>query len=324
MEYVKLGNTGLEVSKICLGCMGFGVPEQGREKWTIPEEEAREVIKHALESGVNFFDTANLYSAGSSEEILGRALKDFADRDEVVIASKVYFPMHEGPNAKGLSRKTIFTEVENTLKRLGTDYLDLYIIHRLDHTTPIEETMEALHDLVKSGKVRYIGASSMYAWQFSKAQYTAQINGWTKFISMQNLYNLLYREEEREMIPLLRDQKVAMTPWSPLSGGKLVRAPGTETARTQATGSNKEDKYADTDNEIIKRVAEIAEKRGITKGQVCYAWELSKPFVTSILVGANKAKYLDDAIGAMDVKLTEEEIAYLEEPYVVRETFGFR
>lgn len=245
MKYVKLGNTGLEVSKLCLGCMGFGEPGRGREQWSLGEEHSREIIKRALELGINFFDTANYYSLGSSEEILGKALKDFAKREEVVIASKLYFPMHDGPNSKGLSRKNIFTEINKTLERLQTDYLDLYIIHRWDYNTPIEETMEALDDLVKMGKVRYIGASSMHAWQFAKANYIAEKHGWSKFVSMQDLYNLLYREEEREMIPFLKDQKIAMTPWSPLAQGRLTRNLGEVTDRSkQETMSKEQADYA--------------------------------------------------------------------------------
>ena len=325
MEYVKLGNTGMEVSKLCLGCMGFGEPERGREKWSIGETESREVIKKALESGINFFDTANLYSSGSSEEIVGKALKDFANRDEIVLASKLYFPMFDGPNAKGLSRKSIFAEIDHSLKRLQTDYLDLYIIHRWDYGTPIEETMEALHDLVKMGKVRYIGASSMHAWQFAKAQFIAEKNGWTKFVSMQNLYNLLYREEEREMIPLLQDQKVAMTPWSPLAGGRLTRDIGAITARaSQAVQADLPAYIVASDNEVISRVHKLADERGITRGQVATAWMLSKDYVTAPLIGATKVKYLDDALGAFEVALSAEEIKYLEEAYVPRNITGYR
>ena len=325
MEYVKLGNTGMEVSKLCLGCMGFGEPERGREKWSIGEAESREVIKKALDSGINFFDTANLYSAGSSEEIVGKALKDFANFDEIVLASKLYFPRFDGPYAKGLSRKSIFAEIDHSLKRLQTDYLDLYIIHRWDYGTPIEETMEALHDLVKMGKVRYIGASSMHAWQFAKAQFIAEKNGWTKFVSMQNLYNLLYREEEREMIPLLQDQNVAMTPWSPLAGGRLTRDIGAITARaSQAVQADLPAYIVASDNEVISRVHKLADERGITRGQVATAWMLSKDYVTAPLIGATKVNYLDDALGAFEVALSAEEIKYLEEAYVPRNITGYR
>jgi len=326
VKYVKFGNTGLEVSKLCLGCMGFGEPGRGREEWSLNEEESRKIIKRALELGINFFDTANYYSLGSSEEILGKALKDFAKREEVVIASKLYFPMHDGPNSKGLSRKSIMTEIDNTLRRLQTDYLDLYIIHRWDYNTPIEETMEALNDLVKSGKVRYIGASSMHSWQFVKANYIAEKNGWAKFVSMQNLYNLVYREEEREMIPLLKDQKIAMTPWSPLAQGRLTRDLDIVTERSkQESLSIGQEKYAiDADNEVIKRCHELAEKKGISRGQVAMAWVLSKDYVTSPLIGSTKVKYLEDAIEALNVTLTEEEISYLESPYVPHKIVGFK
>lgn len=325
MKYVKFGNTGLEVSRICLGCMSFGEPDRGMNQWTLDEEKSREVIKHALDLGINFFDTANQYSNGSSEEIVGRALKDFANRDEIVIASKLYYSMYDGPNSKGLSRKCIMREIDKTLERLQTDYLDLYIIHRLDHDTPIEETMEALHDLVKSGKVRYIGASSMYAWQFSKCQYIAEKNGWTKFVSMQDLQNLLYREEEREMISLCKDLKVAMTPWSPLSGGRLVRDPDSTTTRSKTQGSATNNSFQEEgDKEIIKRVAQVAKDKGISKTQVALAWLLSKDYITAPIVGATKSKYLDDAIGALSVSLTPEEITYLEEPYITREIAYFR
>lgn len=326
MKYVKLGNTGLEVSKLCLGCMGFGEPGRGREQWSLGEEHSREIIKRALELGINFFDTANYYSLGSSEEILGKALKDFAKREEVVIASKLYFPMHDGPNSKGLSRKNIFTEINKTLERLQTDYLDLYIIHRWDYNTPIEETMEALDDLVKMGKVRYIGASSMHAWQFAKANYIAEKHGWSKFVSMQDLYNLLYREEEREMIPFLKDQKIAITPWSPLAQGRLTRNLGEVTDRSkQETMSKEQADYAiKADNEIIKRCHELADKKGISRGKVAMAWVLSKDYVTSPLVGATKVKYLEDAVGSLDVELTKEEIAYLEEPYLPHKIVGYR
>jgi len=326
MKYVKLGNTGLDVSRLCLGCMGFGDPQRGREEWSLDEEHSREIIKRALELGINFFDTANYYSLGSSEEILGRALKDFAKREEVVIASKLYFPMHEGPNAKGLSRKNIFTEIDKTLERLQTDYLDLYIIHRWDYNTPIEETMEALNDLVKMGKVRYIGASSMNAWQFVKANAIVEKNRWSKFVSMQDLYNLLYREEEREMISVLKDQKIAMTPWSPLAQGRLTRDLGAVTNRSkQETMSKEQEDYAiEADNEIIRRCHELADKKGISKGQVALAWVLSKDYVTSPLVGSTKVKYLEDAVGALDVELTKEEIAYLEEPYLPHKVVGYK
>lgn len=325
MDYIKLGNTGLDVSRLALGCMGFGNPTQGREKWSLDENESRNIIKSALDSGINFFDTANMYSDGSSEEILGKALKDFARRDEVVLASKVYFPMFDGPNAKGLSRKSIFTEIDRSLERLQTDYLDLFIIHRWDYTTPIEETMEALHDLVKMGKVRYIGASSMHAWQFAKAQFTAEKHGWTKFVSMQNLYNLLYREEEREMIALLEDQNVAMTPWRPLAQGRLTRDLDAVTARSRQSSQAKSPEYLiKADREIISRVHGLAEEKNVSRAQVAMAWSLSKDYFTSPLVGATKLKYLEDAVGALDVTLSNEEILYLEEPYLPRDISGYK
>ena len=325
MKYVKLGNTGLEVSRLCLGCMSFGEPTRGIAPWSLDEEKSREIIKRALELGINFFDTANVYSDGTSEEILGRALKDYAKREEVVIASKVYFPMYDGPNAKGLSRKAIFREIDETLRRLQTDYLDLYIIHRLDRSTPIEETMKALHDLVQMGKVRYIGASSMYAWEFAKCQYIAEKNGWTKFVSMQDLYNLLYREEEREMLPLCIDQKVAITPWSPLAKGRLTREIGTQTDRS------KNDVIANTffplelasDQEIIKRVAKVASDKGVSKAQVSLAWLLSKNYVTSPIIGSTKVSHLEEAVQSLEVTLTKEEIDYLEAPYTPHQIVGY-
>ena len=323
MEYLKFGHTGLKVSRLALGCMSFGEPERGRETWSIGEQESSLVIKHALKQGINFFDTANLYSQGSSEEILGRALKKYAKRHDIVLASKVYFPMFTGPNAKGLSRKSIFREIDASLKRLQTDYLDLYIIHRWDYDTPIEETMEALHDLVKAGKVRYIGASSMHAWQFQKAQFTAEKNGWTKFVSMQNLYNLLYREEEREMIGLLQDQKVAMTPWSPLASGRLTRDPDT-VGRRGLQGQDDPDYVQEADRKIILRVGELAEKYQVTRSQIAAAWVLSKSFVTAPIIGASKTKYIDDAVAALDIHLTTDDIVYLEEPYLTRPIKYFR
>lgn len=322
MEYVNLGKTGLKVSKICLGCMGFGELDRGGVPGKTPEKEAREIIKYALDQGINFFDTANYYSLGASEEILGRALKDFTNRDEVVIASKLYYPMFEGANAKGLSRKAIFTEIDKTLERLQTDYLDLYIIHRWDYTTPIEEVMEALNDLVRMGKVRYIGASSMYAWQFIKANSIAQKHGWAQFISMQDMYNLLYREEEKEMIPMCQYENIAITPWSPLAHGALVKA--VEVPRTDSVGSLQNEYQLSSDKEIIRRVHELANQKGITPSQVALAWVYTKPYITSPLVGASKIKYVEEAIKAMAVQLTKDEITYLEEPYVPHTQYGFR
>jgi aryl-alcohol dehydrogenase-like predicted oxidoreductase len=324
MDYVKLGRTGLEVSRICLGCMSYGVPERGIAPWSLNEEESRPFIKRALELGINFFDTANVYSDGTSEEIVGRALKEFARRDEVVIATKVFFRMRPGPNGAGLSRKAIMSEMDNSLRRLGTDYVDLYQIHRWDNTTPIEETMEALHDVVKAGKARYIGASSMYAWQFLKAQHVAERNGWTRFVSMQNLLNLLYREEEREMLPLCRAEGIGVIPWSPLAKGRLTRDWDENTARSEIdeAGNRLAAVMVDADRKIVERVAEIAAKRGIPRAQVALAWVLQKEQVTAPIVGATKLHHLEDAVAALSVKLDSNEIASLEEPYVPHQIYG--
>lgn len=324
MEYVKLGNSGLEVSRICLGCMGFGDSEKWTHKWVLDEENSRPIIKKALELGINFFDTANVYSLGRSEEILGKALKDYAKRDEVVIATKVFSRMREGPNGAGLSRKVIMHEIDNSLKRLGTDYVDLYIIHRWDYTTPIEETMDALNDLVKAGKVRYIGASAMYAWQFQKALYTAEKHGWTKFISMQNHYNLIYREDERELIPLCKDQKIGLTPYSPLAAGRLARDWSETTYRLQTdeVAKSKYDSTKDADKAVVDRVAELANKHGVSRAQISLAWLLHKEPINAPIVGATKVTHLEDAVGAVSIKLTPEEIAYLEEPYVPHSIVG--
>jgi aryl-alcohol dehydrogenase-like predicted oxidoreductase len=319
MKYTKLGNTGLDVSKICLGCMSFGEPERGYPSWSLPKDPSREVIRRALDLGINFFDTANVYSDGSSEEILGQALKDFAKREEVVIATKVCLAAGEGPNRKGLSRKHIFTEIERSLKRLQTDYIDLYIIHRWDEDTPIEETMEALNDLVRSGKVRYIGCSSCNAWQFAKAQYIAEQRGWTRFVSMQNKYNLLYREEEREQIPQLIDMHTAMTPYQPLAGGRLSRKDGevTERSKTQTKHATAEALYSDgCEDEISRRVEELSEKYNVSKADIALAWELSKSYITSVIVGTSSPARLDDTVKVFDVSLTSEDIQYLEEPYI--------
>jgi len=325
MDYVKLGQTGLRVSRVCLGCMTYGVPERGGHPWSLDEEQSRPFIKRALELGINFFDTANTYSDGTSEEIVGRALRDFGRREEVVIATKVFYPMREGPNARGLSRKSILTEIDASLQRLGTDYVDLYQIHRWDKHTPIEETLEALHDVIKAGKARYIGASSMYAWQFSKAQYTARLNGWTRFASMQNHYNLLNREEEREMMPLCAAEGVGVIPWSPLARGRLTR-PWGETTNRMATDDFGRTLYGateDSDRRIVDRVVEIANKRGVPPAQVALAWVAHKPFVTAPIVGASKPHHLDDAIAALSLNLSPEEIASLEEPYVPHPVVGF-
>ena len=324
MQYVKLGRTGLDVSRICLGCMSFGVPDAGTHEWTLDEEQSRPFIRQAIEHGINFFDTANVYSAGTSEEIVGRALQEYATRDEVVIASKVHGPMRRGPNGGGLSRKAIIAECEASLRRLGTDFIDLYQIHRWDPRTPIEETLEALHDLVRSGKVRYIGASSMWAWQLSKALYTAELRGWTKFVSMQDHYNLLNREEEREMLPLCQDQGIGVIPWSPLARGRLTRDWDTETerSRTDVFGSTLYD-TAESDREIVQQVAAVAEARGISRAQVALAWVLQQPAVTAPIVGATKPHHLDDAVAALDVTLTPEELRSLEAPYTPHPVAGF-
>lgn len=324
MKYVKLGNSGLDVSKVCLGCMSFGVKQPNFHQWVLDEEMTRGIIKESLERGINFFDTANCYSAGTSEEFLGRAIKDYANRDEVAIATKVFIPMRQGPNGGGLSRKEIMNEIDKSLTRLGMDYVDLYIIHRWDYNTPIEETMEALHDVVKAGKARYIGASAMYAWQFQKAQYTADKYGWTKFVSMQNHYNLIYREEEREMMALLRDLRVASTPYSPLAAGRLCRRPGEMTQRygSDTTAISKYDGTADADRLVIERVAELAEKRGVPMTQISLAWIMNKESVVAPVVGITKMSHLEDAVAAVDIKLTQEEVAYLEAPYIAHEVCG--
>jgi len=324
MQYKNLGSTGLKVSELCLGCMTFGVPERGDHPWTLPEAESRPIIRQAVDSGINFFDTANTYSDGTSEEIVGRALKDFTRRDETVIATKVFFPMSKGPNGRGLSRKAIFTAIDASLRRLGTDYVDLYQIHRWDASTPIEETLEALHDVVKSGKVRYLGASSMFAWQFSKALHLARRHGWTPFVSMQNHYNLLYREEEREMMPLCVDERIGVLPWSPLARGRLTRAWDTETARTRTDeyGNKLYVSTVDADRKVVEQVAAIAAARGVPKAQVALAWVIQKPFVTAPILGASKPQHLQDAMSALTLKLSSDEIAQLEASYVPHAIVG--
>ncbi|PNZ57210.1 aldo/keto reductase [Staphylococcus casei] len=324
MEYVKLGNSGLEVSRLCLGTMGFGDASKWIHPWVIDEDHSRPIIKKALDLGINFFDTANGYSDGVSEEILGRALNDYADRDEIVIATKLYFSNQKGPNREGLSRKAIMREVDKSLKRLNTDYIDLYIIHRWDYNTPIEETMEALHDVVKSGKVRYIGASAMYAWQFLKANYIAEKNGWTKFISMQNHLNLLYREEEREMLPLCKSENIGVTPYSPLASGRLVRdgAQKTKRSETDQVQKAKYDTTIEQDKRIVDRVAELAEKYQVSRVQIALAWLLQKEEVTAPIVGATKLPHLDDPVAAMDINLSHEDLMYLEENYVPHNVVG--
>ena len=325
MQYTKLGNTGMDVSRICLGCMGFGDKERWTHKWVIPEEDSRAVIKGALELGINFFDTANIYSLGTSEEYTGRALRDFAKRDELVLATKVWGKMHEGPNGGGLSRKAILSELDKSLTRLGTDYVDLYQIHRWDYQTPIEETMEALNDVVRAGKVRYLGASAMYAWQFQKAQFTAEKHGWARFVSMQNHLNLIYREEEREMMPLCRDLKIGVIPYSPLASGRLTRdlpSAGTLRAETDQIQKMKYDASAETDQQIVARVAEVAQTRGVSRAQIALAWLLQKEPVTAPIVGATKLAHLEEAVGALAVTLSPEEVTYLEEPYVPHRVVG--
>ncbi|MGW5132039.1 aldo/keto reductase [Streptomyces sp. NPDC004135] len=314
MQYVKLGSTGLDVSRICLGCMTYGLPDRGTHEWTLDEEASRPLIRQAVEAGITFFDTANVYSDGTSEEIVGRALRDFARRDEIVLATKVHGRMRPGPNGGGLSRKAITTELDRSLARLGTDYVDLYQIHRFDPHTPVEETMEALHDVVKAGKVRYIGASSMYAWQFSKMQYTARLNGWTRFVSMQNHYNLIYREEEREMLPLCADQGVGVLPWSPLARGRLTRDWDTTTGRS-ATDTFGSTLYQDGDRSIVEAVTRIAEARGVPRARVALAWLLHQDTVTAPIVGAAKPQHLTDAVAAVELELDGKELEELERPY---------
>ena len=325
MEYVHLGRTGLKVSRICLGCMSYGIPERGAHAWTLPEETSRPFLRRALELGINFFDTSNSYSDGTSEEIVGRALGEFAKREEVVIATKVFHQMRPDPNGRGLSRKAIFAEIDASLTRLKTDYVDLYQIHRWDNHTPIEETLEALHDVVKAGKARYLGASSMWAWQFSKALYIAERHGWTRFVSMQNHYNLLYREEEREMLKLCVSEGIGVMPWSPLARGRLTRswnAAPTDRIAKDVYGNSLYDKSDACDQEIVGRVEKLAAAKKLPMAQVGLAWMLSKSVVTSPIVGATKMQHLEDAVGALTVKLSDDEIKSLEEPYVPHEVAG--
>lgn len=325
MEYTKLGRTGLDVSRICLGCMSFGVADRGTHPWTLDEEKSRPIIRRAIEAGINFFDTANVYSDGTSEEIVGRALRDFTSRQAVVIATKVNGRMHKGPNGQGLSRRAVMAEIDASLKRLGTDHVDLYQIHRWDYNTPIEETMEALHDVVKAGKARYIGASSMFAWQFAKALAVAERHGWTRFVSMQNYINLLYREEEREMLPLCREEGIGVIPWSPLARGRLTRDWDEATARTETDefGKSLYTKTAEADRKVVEAVAAVAAERQLPRAQIALAWVLGRPGVTAPIVGATKTSHLDDAIAALGVKLSGEEVRRLEEPYVPHAVAGF-
>ncbi|MDE2281737.1 MAG: aldo/keto reductase [Actinomycetales bacterium] len=322
MDYTNLGPTGLKVSRLCLGLMSYGEPTRGNQPWSLGRDDAAPFFRQALDAGINFFDTANVYSAGSSEEITGEVLLSMVPRDEIVLATKVNGRMHDDPNGQGLSRKAIMREIDNSLRRLGTDYVDLYQIHRWDYETPIEETLEALHDIVKAGKARYIGASSMYAWQFAQALYVADLNGWTRFVSMQNYYNLLYREEEREMMPLLDDQGIGSIPWSPLARGRLARPWGETTNRSDNDQFGRS-LYAESDRPIVDLVNELAARRGVAPSQVALAWVLSNPVVASPIVGATKAHHLDDAIAALDLTLDEDEIAMLTEPYQPHRVQGF-
>jgi 1-deoxyxylulose-5-phosphate synthase len=327
MEHVNLGKSGLKVSRLCLGCMSYGAPDRGAHPWTLDEQQSRPFFQRALELGINFFDTANSYSDGTSEEITGRALRDLARREEVVLATKVYFPTRQGPNARGLSRKAILAEVDASLRRLGTDHIDLYQIHRWDHGTPIEETLEALHDVVKAGKARYLGASSMFAWQFCKALYLADRHGWTRFVSMQNHYNLLYREEEREMLGLCQAEGIGVLPWSPLARGRLTRAwedgAGSKRAETDEFGKSLYRGAEEADRKAVERVGEVAASRGVPRAQIALAWLLHKPAVTSPIIGATKPHHLEDAVAALSVQLSPEEMASLEEPYVPHRVAGF-
>ncbi len=324
MHYVNLGSTGLKVSRLALGCMTYGVPERGDHPWTLPEEQSRPLLRQAIELGINFFDTANAYSDGTSEEIVGRALKDFARRDDIVLATKVFFPMTARPKGGGLSRKAILAAIDASLLRLGTDYVDLYQIHRWDYATPIEETLEALNDVVRAGKARYIGASSMYAWQFSKASHVSSQHGWARFVSMQNHYNLLYREEEREMLPLCRDAGIGVLPWSPLARGRLTRGWDAATPRSQSDvyGKTLYTGAEDSDKRIVDAVAAIATARAVPPAQIALAWITQKSVVTAPIIGASKPRHLEDAVAALSVNLTEAEMTQLEAPYVPHAIVG--
>jgi aryl-alcohol dehydrogenase-like predicted oxidoreductase len=331
MEYVNLGKTGLKVSRLCLGCMSYGEPADpprrpGRHAWTLPEPQAIPFLRQALDLGINFFDTANVYAGGDSEIIVGRFLKEHTRREAIVLATKVHGVMRDEPNGRGLSRKEIFFELDQSLRRLQTDYVDLYQIHRWDYETPIEETLEALHDCVKAGKVRYVGASSMFAWQFAKALYLSERHGWSRFVSMQNHYNLLYREEEREMLRLCRAEGIGVIPWSPLARGRLARpggAGGTQRQQTDAYSRTLYEKTEDADRKVIDRVGELAERRGVSRAALALAWLLSKPGITAPIVGATKPNHLTDAAAALEVKLAAEEVCALEEPYVPHAIAGF-
>jgi len=331
MDYINLGKTGLKVSRICLGCMTYGAPATVGPRgvthpWALNEEESQPFFRQALDLGINFFDTANVYSIGASEEVVGRFLKANTRREAIVLATKVFNPMRDEPNGRGLSRKAIFYEIDQSLRRLQTDYVDLYQIHRLDYDTPIEETLEALHDVVKAGKVRYIGASSMYAWQFAKALYLADRHGWTRFVSMQNHYNLLNREEEREMMPLCQSEGIGVIPWSPLARGRLTRAWQVESTKRSETDQYARTLYTRTeaeDRKVVDRVGEVAKQHGVSHAQVALAWMLSKPYITAPIVGATKPHHLKDAVEALSLRVTPEEIASLEQPYTPHDVAGF-
>jgi aryl-alcohol dehydrogenase-like predicted oxidoreductase len=327
MQYTRLGHTGLNVSRICLGCMSYGTPGKWVHPWVLDDEKARPYFKQAIDFGINFFDTANVYSLGTSEEITGRALREFAKRDEIVLATKVHGQMRKDPNGSGLSRKAIFTEIDHSLRRLGMDYVDLYQIHRWDYNTPIEETLEALHDVVKAGKARYIGASSMYAWQFAKSLFLAQHHGWTRFVSMQNFYNLIYREEEREMMKLCADQGIGVIPWSPLARGRLARPwdqkDSTDRAQTDEFGKKVFAHANESDHQIVDRVNALAAQRKVSPATIALAWQFTKPYVTAPIIGATKPGHLEAAVAALELKLSPEEISQLEEPYVPHPVAGF-
>jgi aryl-alcohol dehydrogenase-like predicted oxidoreductase len=322
MEYTRLGSSGLKVSRIALGCMSFGDTSRGFSQWALGDDAAEPIFRQALDLGITFWDTANAYGFGSSEEIVGRAITKYSRREDIVLATKVFFPMYDGPGGSGLSRRAIMEQVDASLKRLGTDYIDLYQIHRFDPDTPVEETMEALHDVVKAGKVRYLGASSMWAWQFAKMQHAADLHGWTRFVSMQNQYSLLQREEEREMFGLLADQGVGSIPWSPLAKGRLARPWGEQTERSESDPVGQ--RYVSDDNPpIVEAVEQVATARGIPMAQVALAWVLHHPVVSAPIVGPTKEHHLADAVAALDVHLTDEEIATLEAPYTPREPSGY-
>jgi aryl-alcohol dehydrogenase-like predicted oxidoreductase len=327
MKYTRLGKTGLKVSRLCLGCMSYGVPERGAHPWSLPEDQSRPFLKKAIDAGINFFDTANVYSDGTSEEITGKLLKEFAKRETIVLATKVHGRMRPDVNGAGLSRKAIFTEIDNSLRRLGTDYVDLYQIHRWDYDTPIEETLEALHDVVKAGKARYIGASSMYAWQFAQALYLADLHGWTRFVSMQNHYNLLYREEEREMMRLCQNQGIGVIPWSPMARGRLSR-PWDQRGATTRAGSDEFGKKLyklteDSDQRVNQSVEQVAKERGVSMSVVALAWHFTKPYITAPIIGATRSEHLDDAVAAVELALTPGEIARLEAEYQPHPVLGF-